>query len=216
LGSIGTYTDPSKVDRPNNRDGERRHHLIGDQWKQWDSGLFEGIQYIQNANDRNLANFWKRAILPTSTAYFDEELAPDSDRSEWHRLAMDQLSLADLVFLDPDNGFEVRSMTRRTKPKYAMYTEARDYLQKEKIVVSIQFARQCDPVARGEHVREHLANGSPHILKIPVIRGRLTPNILFLVLSPESRVDEIREALRSFEESSPRFERNHKRVELIS
>lgn len=77
-------------------------------------------------------DFYQLGILPAETIYFDD-LVPTDERTRWHHSALGKLLQADLIFIDPDNGFEVISMTRRTTPKYALYSEARDYLEEGKV-----------------------------------------------------------------------------------
>ena len=103
-----------------------------------------------------------------------------------------------MVFLDPDNGFEVASMSARTIPKYAMLEEAKAHYDAGKVLVSIQFARQCDPVARAQAVRSSLLELCGDAALLPVVRGRVAPHILFLTLAPPELSDVVSEALTSF------------------
>src|ERR1700733_9353241 len=148
LGVNWYLTCPKDVDRPNNQDGEQRHHMNGDKWRKWNESLFVEIERFQELNSRTFQKFRQSRILPENTLYHENQLKTTDDRSVWQKEAMASLSRAELIFLDPDNGFEVPSWTGRTKPKYSTYSEASEYFEKGKIVVGIQFARQCDPEAR--------------------------------------------------------------------
>jgi hypothetical protein len=106
-------------------------------------------------------------------------------------------------------------MTPQTSPKYALFDEARSYLKAGKIVVGIQFAARSDPVLRARSVRNMLVAPSKACLAIPVLRGRVAPNILFITLCPNERIKEVSAALRSFAEKSPVFKRGQKTVETI-
>jgi hypothetical protein len=107
------------------------------------------------------------------------------------------LAEAGLVFLDPDNGFEVKSMSARTQPKYALYDEITRYLGNGQTVVAIQFARQCDPLARACEIRERLKLSHGAMADLPVVRGRVAPNLLFFTISP-SGSGPVADALRGF------------------
>ena len=194
LGINWYLTKPEVVDRPGNNDGEKRHHLKGGDWRSTDPELFDAIGWFEAPAARQLTNVGAWGLLPADTTYFAEEVAT-TDRSAWHSRALDALSGTDLVFLDPDNGFEVASMSARTKPKYALFDEAKAYLDAGKVVVSIQFARQCDPVARAQAVRSRLCGDAE---QMPVIRGRVAPNILFLTLAPPELTEALSEALSGF------------------
>lgn len=194
LGVNWYLTRPEAVDRPGNNDGGMRQHLKGSVWQATDPELMEAIESFDDPAARSLANVAAWDVLPADTAYFAEEVAA-ADRAAWHSRALIALGGTDLVFLDPDNGFEVASMSARTKPKYALFDEARAYFDAGKAVISIQFARQCDPVARAQAVRSRLGGAAAHL---PVVRGRVAPNILFLTLAPPALTDQISDALTSF------------------
>jgi len=148
-------TDPTRVDKPKNNDGEKRSHIKRPTarekdgvWRKWNGVLFDQLEPLQDPTFRTFENFQASGILPSNTLYFERELRPEADREKWHSEAVAELSSADLIFLDPDNGFQVSSCTQRTRPKYTTYSEARSYVRGGKIVVGIQFARQCDPEIR--------------------------------------------------------------------
>lgn len=191
-------TKPDQVDRPGNNDGEKRHHLKGGVWRDADSELFEKIGKFETSADRKLSNVSAWEILPPDTRYHASPV-PADDRESWHQNAMTDLKPVDLVFLDPDNGFEVSSMTARTRPKYSLFSEAADYVAAGKAVVAIQFARQCDPIQRAVDIRSKLVSlvGSP--ADYPVIRGRVAPNLLFFSIVPGAEREQWLRALLDFE-----------------
>ena len=220
LGVNWYLTCPNDVDKPNNQDGGQRHHMNGGEWRGWNESLFDEIKRFQEPDFRTIENFRKSTILPPDTLYHEGQLKTTNDRSLWHKKARTTLSGADLIFLDPDNGFEVPSWIERTKPKYMTYVEFCDYLECGKIVVGIQFARQCDPVVRGSEIRNEIVRRTSCSSKLPVLRGRITPNILFLTMCPSERLEEVRDALESFAKASPPFKdkktkKEARRVELI-
>lgn len=197
LGINWYLTQPEAVDRPGNNDGEKRHHLKGGVWHDTDPALLQGLRRFEDPASRMLDNVAAWGLLPPGTAYFADEVAP-ADRPGWHQRSLAALGSADLVFLDPDNGFEVASMSRRTTPKYALFSEAQEHFAAGKVVVAIQFARQCDPIARAQLIRSELEDRCGPIAKLPVIRGRVAPNILFFTLAPPAGSDAISEALSEF------------------
>jgi hypothetical protein len=197
LGVNWYLTLSHEVDRPGNNDGEKRHHLKGGDWQQSDLDLFDRIGRFDLPANRVLENVANWGLLPEDTVYFSE-LVSSSERQAWHGRAVASMADAGLVFLDPDNGFEVKSMSPRTQPKYSGYSEVGDYLKYDQAVLAIQFARQCDPVARAQEVRDRLVGLYGNAAKLPVIRGRVAPNILFFSLAPERSLAAIAAALRTF------------------
>ena len=58
-------------------------------------------------------------------------------RSDWHRQALSHLSSSEIVFLDPDNGLNVKSVKAGTQksPKYVWIDEISDYISSGKSVI---------------------------------------------------------------------------------
>ena len=198
-------TRPEDVDRPGNNDGEKRHHLKSKNWQDWDADLLERLRDFEKPTERQIGRFSGSGILPADTCYFDE-LVPKEDRQGWHQRAQSALANADLVFMDPDNGFEVKSMSKNSAPKYSMYSEVADWWASGKAVVSIQFARQCNPIVRGQEVRAKLCQIANTNSEMPIIRGRVAPNILFITLSPIEMVPRLKAAITSFAGNGPKVE----------
>lgn len=205
LGVNWYLSRPENVDRPGNNDGEKRHHLNGTDWQEVDSDLFDKISGFSDPAERHLDRVKKWGVLPEATLFHAENIC-SSDRKNWHANALAALDPCGLVFLDPDNGFEVPSMSRRTAPKYALYREAADYAKSGKVVVGIQFARQCDPIARAREVRDRLLSSCGGGARLPVVRGRVAPNILFVTFAPLQLVPIVKMAIETFCNRSPRIE----------
>jgi hypothetical protein len=207
-GTIGLnwyLTRHSQVDKLGNKDGEKRHHITSKGWRGWEGDLLNQLAPLQMLSERRLGRVAELEILPQGTLYFDDYV-PQSDRAIWHCKARDVLKAADILFLDPDNGFEVPSATSRTIPKYALYSEAIDFLNDGKIVVAIQFARQCAPVERGLAVRKRLSVLLERNMEIPIVRARLAPNLLFVTLAPKAREEEVSAAIIAFAEQREKIE----------
>lgn len=205
LGVNWYLAKPENVDRPGNNDGEKRHHLKGGVWKALDPDLFDRISGFEDPAERRLDRIAAWGVLPPLTAYYSENIC-SSDRHSWHANGLNALEGCDLVFLDPDNGFEVPSMTSRTAPKYALYKEAADYVRRGKVVVGIQFARQCDPIARAREVRQRFLDACGGGSVLPVVRGRVAPNILFVTAAPGPLVAAIDASIRNFCNRSEKVE----------
>lgn len=198
-------TQSEQVDKVGNKDGEKRHHFGSKVWDGWDVGLLAQLEGLQHPSSRSLARFYCSGILPGNTLFFDD-IVPIVDRDKWHRRAADGLSPADLIFLDPDNGFEIASMARKRSPKYALFREAADFVCAGKTVVSIQFARQCNPIDRALKVREQFSKVVGCEIPIPVIRARLSPNLLFITSAPLSQASAVASAIKAFADGRDKIE----------
>ncbi len=97
-------------------------------------------------------------------------------------------------------------MFRKTTPKYTFYEETADYFKAGKIILAIQFARQCDPIKRGLEIRAKLGEVIGVSQTLPIIRGRVAPNILFFTLSPALSSEKLKESLVKFADLGPKVE----------
>lgn len=191
-------TVPELVDKSTNNDGEKRHHINGKGWDELDPVLLQRLNDYQHPRHRSIDAFEKSGILSPDTVFTARNPPVNfQDRREWWKNVLADCEPATTVFSDPDNGFEVPSASFKAKPKYAFYDEARSVAEKGKIAVNIQFARQCDPIMRANDVRGKLHEGPIHFPKLPVLRGRVAPNILFVFLAPA----QFHHAIRSVVES---------------
>ena len=209
------------TDPENNGDGGMRSFLEHPEWKSLDQSLFEKLRPYLDPELRTLQNFERDEILPKNTLYYKCKVSSEDGRTIWHENAVSALSEAGLIFLDQDNGFEVQKMKGRTH-KYAKYSEAAEYYQHGKIVVGIQFAGRRKPEVLGKKIRCELAQRTSCSSEVPVLHTHVTPNILFITVCPNNRIEEVSTALKSFAAKSPFFKWDRemkmdiKRVELIS
>lgn len=180
-------TRPEAVDHPSKKDGEKRHHLTQPVWRHCDRALVAAMERFGDPAMCSIARFEASGTLPGDTLYFSDPVPADrDDRKQWHAGALSRLAPVRAVFLDPDNGFQVKSMTRKRSQKYAMYDEVASYRARGQAVVTIQFAprRPADAVAR-EMLERH-ARTFPHDAAQPLLRGRTSPNIFLQLAAPPS------------------------------
>ena len=92
-----------------------------------DIDLFCALQKIGLSQNRSVARL-ERAKLFENTLFWNKILEGKS-RDKWHLEAIKKLGKQDVIFLDPDNGLEVKSTNPYSKNgnKYTTYKEAADY-----------------------------------------------------------------------------------------
>ena len=92
-----------------------------------DIDLYCALQKIGLSNNRTVARL-ERAKLFENTLFWNKMLEGKS-RDKWHLEALKKLGKQDVIFLDPDNGLEVKSTNPYSKNgnKYTTYKEAADY-----------------------------------------------------------------------------------------
>lgn len=154
-------------------------------------------------------------MLPSKTVFFPDAVSIGQERDKWHKRVLEKLKDTEIVFLDPDNGFQVQTANADTLRKYALYEEAREFFRQGKIVVCIQFAPKVDRIKKAKIVWANLIQVIGRISAVPVLRARVNPNTLFFTLCQDHKADDISKILRSFAKGSPIFHGNDHRVDLI-
>ena len=100
-----------------------------------DKNLHCVLKKIGLSKNRSVARL-ERANLFENTLFWNKMLESKS-RDKWHLKALKKLSKQDVIFLDPDNGLEVKSTNPYSKNgnKYATYQEAADYYAQGSTVI---------------------------------------------------------------------------------
>ena len=118
------------------QDGRYKTGDIPEELKKCDPALTQKLAKIAEDEAHRSIAALERAKLVPDAAYYHEPISV-ARRNEWHQKALQTLSGADLVFLDPDNGLLVDSVGPGSarSVKYAFYDEVADYIKAGKSVV---------------------------------------------------------------------------------
>ena len=117
----------------------------------FDKSLFKMLKGLLLSTDnrilnekRNVQTIEDGGILP-KTVFFSEELSYEKIadrevyRKNWVNRSIDTLEKRDIIFLDPDNGLEVKSVSATSKNgnKYVTYDEAQQYYKQAQVALII-------------------------------------------------------------------------------
>lgn len=162
-------------------DGNRIAYLQKPQeYRHHDPVLFDGLRtLVVEQGQRAVGAIENTNLLPGAT-YFSLS-APDAepDRKKWFDLSMWSLGGADLLFLDPDNGLEIKSMPygRKGSSKYLYWREVQQFWMLGKSLLIYQhFIREKRPVFI-QRMMKALQEKTPGSL----VKKFETPHVLFLM-----------------------------------
>lgn len=162
-------------DEGHNEDGKYIGYLVptaGNQerFRSCDPVLYDVLGRIVSSGRRSVASVSKRNVLPAGTLYYDSllnfgGLAGSGTRvlrqraelrSSWFEGALESTAPCEVVFIDPDNGFEVKvGAYQRRGSKYVFFNELVPFLNRgQSLVVYHHMSRRGSSV---EQVRERLA-----------------------------------------------------------
>lgn len=202
-------------DEEDNEDGSHTKYLNGrEEFRNCDPNLYDALRRIVNGK-RNVAKIRENKILPRGTIYYEKALTfsdlPSYGKSakerrlkrrkRWLKGALDKTEGQDIVFLDPDNGLEVKSEKRHHKkgPKYVFYDEVAPFIDRGQSAIIYQHLnREPGVSAEGQIQRrksdiDEIVNGSPFALWYRRRSGRF-----FLVAPIKEQEKELRERAREF------------------
>ena len=142
------YLAPDEV---HNDDGKHVSYLEKPEYRRCDPELFDGLKLLLSDGNRTVSKIQQSDLLPCGTTFFDKVLTYDGirisgsngkqarlqKRKGWVTDAYGSVKDRDLVFLDPDNGFEVKSVPRHADKgvKYLFWDEAEQFADGDRTLV---------------------------------------------------------------------------------
>ena len=171
-----------------------------EEFRMCDPELFERMRSIVR-NERSVAAVEASGALPSGTAFFGDKLvfgpgesreSKEAKRLEWLEAGLRAVEDADLVFADPDNGFEVTSVDRlhAKGPKYVYYDDLRACWKRGQSLVVYQHIGR-NGTAKEQIDRRHAAlrerlRGAEEIL---TLRWRRFTSRVYLVVPAADHAD---------------------------
>ena len=128
-------------DENHNNDGKHIGYFSETSFKGCDDQLLKSLKTIVLNQNRNVAALERADLLP-GVIYYNEILhSPGTQhmasRVRWHNNALALIKPCDIVFLDPDNGLLVKSVSRNSNKsnKYVFPEELADYYKSGKSII---------------------------------------------------------------------------------
>ncbi len=188
-----------------NNDGRKRSHLFTAGWEDLDPELLVTLRRIENSlpkqDQLNLSLIEAAGILPPDTSYFSEPIPRAagtarrrvSERAAWFERACEAVAHCDLVFVDPDNGLEVRSVpvTSPQSGKYTMVTEVSALLNSGAGVVLYQHGDRTPWSVQRARVCAQITAGTGHKLAIRSLRFGAFGARAFFCITSNQRSSEV-------------------------
>lgn len=134
------------TDESGNNDGKHVLYLENEKYRKCDEELYYILKNINDKSKRNVDSIQQSTIFPDNTLFYKEILDYKKEtnwikrnelRKNWHERALKYLSGSDIIFLDPDNGLQVKSksLTSEKGNKYIGYNELEDYFNLGKSII---------------------------------------------------------------------------------
>ena len=199
-----------------NGDGRRRAHLSREGWDGLDSELLGKMRAIETSlrsqNDLQLSLIEQSDILPDGTVFFSDPL-PDATgpplerlrgRTSWFARAQETVAGCGLIFLDPDNGLEVRSVSpsSRVAGKYVTVAEIASLLSTGAGVIFYQHCDRSPWRIQCSRIRERISPGvgQRHATIRSVRFGGFGSRAFFCISTRQDVTQWLNQGLKRFEE----------------
>ena len=182
-------------------DGKYRHY---EEYSSCDPDLAAALMGIP-CDERSIATLQGKDLIKDA-AYYDEPVPVDNEkRQEWFDASVKSLDSSDIIFMDPDNGLEVKSVHKGTPKsiKYAYYEEVESCLAAGKSVVIYNHrSRKKRDIYFSEIIDKLL--GLPNVAReniFVITFNRYSVRDYFVISLPEHK-DRIEKAITEMAEGS--------------
>ena len=141
-------------DETGSSDGKYTSYLDDEEYGECDLELWKKLKGLFYSERRNIRAIQESGILAANTVYFDVPLKWSADklnnietkesriehRAEWWQRGFDQTKGCQVIFFDPDNGLEVKSVPRygRKGPKHVFIDEVVPFYDRSQSLVVYQ------------------------------------------------------------------------------
>ncbi len=132
---VNWYLTP---DENHNADGKHIGYITDTRYKGCDDSLRNSLEKIVEG-ERSVSSLEAMDLVPNAVYYHEVLYSPSRtfSRRDWHIKALEVLSSAGIVFLDPDNGLMVKSVSTGSAKsnKFVISSELADYFTAGKSVI---------------------------------------------------------------------------------
>lgn len=172
------------------RDGKFTVYLSKEKenlWRDFDRELYDGLQKLMHPNIRKVSLIEQTNFLP-GARYFSR-IVPDTsaERRVWLQELLSSARDSNLVFLDPDNGLQVKSKPygKTKSSKYLYWHEVNElWNQNKSLLIYQHFCR----IKRVDFIRRIVFDDLPRYASGSLIEVFSTPNVaFFLALQPDHK-----------------------------
>ncbi|HER26844.1 MAG TPA: hypothetical protein ENI69_07020 [Rhodospirillales bacterium] len=192
-------------DEGHNDDGKHISYLQKVEYRSCDPSLFDGLNKLLDDGIRTVSKIEKSNLLPRRTIFFNKFLSFNgmpisgdenrsarlSARKKWLLEAHKTVRDCDIVFLDPDNGFQIKSIPQHADkgPKYVFWDEANHFLGDANTLVIYHHLNRTKTSREQINIKvqEFKTNLSGGNTVFPVLFKRGSHRVFFVVPSIKDR-----------------------------
>lgn len=185
-------------DESHNADGKHISYLKNGNLRHLDPDLHDSLEALVIDGQRSVARVAGGGLFPGDTDFFGVPIArfhrkgrrltprERADyRQEWLNRALERTRDCDLVFFDPDNGLQTRTIGKRDLKagKYVFWDEISAFVERGQALVVYHHTNRTEPVpAQVARLKQEFASKLPGREVIPLVFRRGSCRIFWIVL----------------------------------
>jgi hypothetical protein len=166
----------------NRSDGNFVNYLTDpERWQKYDPALFDMLTSCEiGQTDRSVKSAEEKLLIPSAVYFSDLIPQKKSEREEYFQNFRKLSSASDIIFFDPDNGVEVKSVSygRKNSQKYIYWKELIETFDAGKSVLFYQHFRRI----KRDLLTTHLVNQIFLEFRATDVITFSTANVLFLLI----------------------------------
>ena len=196
-----------------NEDGRHIQYLAKNEFIQLEPDLISRLKNVVSSGDRSIGALERAGVLPADAVTHREPIVSPttsfqasragriSHREGWFGRALDVTCSADIVFFDPDNGIESRSVRPGSSRvgKYALATELSTVWKRGQSLIIYQHAHRRTSVYRqAEDAAAWLRGelpGNPSVSTVLFRRGSCR---FFFIVAQERHIEAVQRRVQTF------------------
>ncbi|SFV87570.1 hypothetical protein MNB_SUP05-SYMBIONT-5-435 [hydrothermal vent metagenome] len=206
-------------DEGHNEDGKFTEYLskpnLKPNFEKCDSELHNKLKTIVENNKRCVQALKESNLFKCKTTYFSMavDFYPNfpgqtrlSLRKEWQDKATAALAVSNVLFIDPDNGLQIKScesLNQKKSGKYAYFTEISKFHEDKEFTVIYHHLNRCDSHSqqiknRAQELKDKI---NPKHTVFCIRYRPYSPRAFFIIASPNA-IEYVRDKLKAFLKSS--------------
>lgn len=185
-------------DESRNADGRHTSYLRKGNLRYLDPDVHDSLEALVINGDRKVARVAAGRLFPGDTVFFEAPIArvhkkgrgltprERADyRREWLSRALERTRDCDLVFFDPDNGLQTRTIGKRDLKagKYVFWDELSAFVERGQALVIYHHTNRTEPVpAQVARLKQEFSRKLPGPEVIPLVFRRGSCRVFWIVL----------------------------------
>ena len=207
-------------DESHNGDGRHIQYISNPEYSQCDAQLIKGLANVVKSK-RTVASLEAENLLPQSTIYFSKPLdfhvnynkqtkahkeKRNQLRQQWLHEAAESVKKCNVIFLDPDNGLEIKSVSKLSQiksGKFAYYSEVNEFFNNKNIcIIYHHLNRVCTHSEQMQYRANQLKNIAEHDCTVFGIRFYPYSPRAYFIITNKNEASKMRKKIKEFLSSS--------------